>query len=532
MKNRGFFLFTLIWAITFLIICIQLYTSSIPEPQVIFFDALALQEVTAQYSITYSPIRLLLEPILGIGRVYLMTPVGLLSFLGIYLLLRLTILLDSKTQKNQSDQKENDMQKRFWTQIESILTITTSIMVLCIFIILIVLIIGFVLTSFLFIGWYAYTFLEIALWITTIIFIYMIIQTIITQYRPDGQIAIGWKKIQKKYYLWRSKRKFFNILTNKVQIKKMVKELRRIMVVFLFIGYFLFMVYFSPNPPRVIGTVKAPGEMLIDFHVHTSRSDGTIHPIDRVNWYIGQGIDGAAFSDHHSTHGAQEAQDYVQRRNLNFTVIMAQEYTISEPRVHLNIYGLEEDINPVTYYPGIDLESPLLPGKILNVSDMIHYVKSQGAYVTMNHYGKPNAYTWEEIRDFGVDGFEIANGGGEQSRELRQFCIDNNLICIGGSDIHEGQDLDTFVRLKLEDPNNKTLDAIFAALRKNQHEVVVVRNQRGSPSTLQWLNPDMDEYFAGLSREQRYSWIYWGIGTYIIGIVIKIQQINIRKKSN
>ena len=186
--------------------------------------------------------------------------------------------------------------------------------------------------------------------------------------------------------------------------------------------------------------------------------------------------------------------------------------------MHLNIYGLEETINPPEYYPGIELASPLLPGLILNVSDMIHYVKSHGGYATMNHYGTPNAYTWEQIRDWGVDGFEIANGGGEQSRALRQFCLANNLICIGGSDIHEGQDLDTFVRFTLDDPSNRSLDAIFAALRHNEHEVIIVNTQRGSPSVVAWLNPEMDEYFASLSWDQRMAWVWWGIASYFIGL--------------
>ena len=52
-----------------------------------------------------------------------------------------------------------------------------------------------------------------------------------------------------------------------------------------------------------------------------------------------QGIHGAAFSDHHNLGGAIHAQDYVDRRNLDFTVIKAQEFTDDPEGIHLNIYG-------------------------------------------------------------------------------------------------------------------------------------------------------------------------------------------------
>ena len=87
---------------------------------------------------------------------------------------------------------------------------------------------------------------------------------------------------------------------------------------------------------------------------------------------------------------------------------------MAEPRVHLNIYGLRENINPHNYTPEIPLESDAFDSLFLNVSDTIKYVKDKGGYVTVNHYsqiGKDDRelYSWENFRDWGVDGFELVN---------------------------------------------------------------------------------------------------------------------------
>ncbi|GAJ22479.1 unnamed protein product, partial [marine sediment metagenome] len=61
----------------------------------------------------------------------------------------------------------------------------------------------------------------------------------------------------------------------------------------------------------------------------------------------------------------------------------------------------------------------------------------------------------------------INSGGYSKYTEIRQFCLDNNLICIAGSDIHTNEDLNTFIKLKLDDPNNKTIENIFKNLKNN-----------------------------------------------------------------
>ncbi|GAI69799.1 unnamed protein product, partial [marine sediment metagenome] len=152
-------------------------------------------------------------------------------------------------------------------------------------------------------------------------------------------------------------------------------------------------------------------EFLFDFHVHTTFSDGWLTPEERVLWYIEHGISGAAFSDHDNIRGALAAREFVEKNGLDFTVWIAEEWTNHEPdpEIHMNYFGIEEELVPLeSYTPG----GP----EAMNASDLISYVKANGGFITVNHYnyvdGSGAPHTLEQLRDWGVDGFEIINSGG------------------------------------------------------------------------------------------------------------------------
>jgi hypothetical protein len=498
-------------------IILLLATTTPPTPAVLCLDTLHSIDVSDQYTFTPTIFRIVLEPVVGTVRVLLFSTDGLLAICVGYLLIRLFFSIHQKKSKT------NIMPQSLAPLWEGMLSGFVGLLFLSFIVTLISLLIGFAIGGFLVIGKNAFIIME---WIAnglTLFFIGILVCGVVMLRNPAGKITAVLNRMQNQYYRWRSRRKGFQLIEKKGSVRKVAREGRRLVVVFGFVGFFILIGVFAPNPPKKLSTSLDPDELLFDFHVHTSRSDGMISPQERVRWYLDQGIHGAAFSDHHTTRGAREAQAYVDRFNLDFTVIVAQEYTISEPRVHLNIYGLTEDINPPEYYPGIKLESPLFADQFLNVSDMIRYVKDRGAYVTVNHYKHENPYTWAQFRDWGVDGFEIANGGSEQNRDLTAFCLANHLICIGGTDMHEGDDLNTFVRFRLDDPANRSLDAIFAALRKNEHQVVVIRPQIGSQGVTADLFPDMSRYFASVNSAQRWSWIIWVVGIYTFGTIIYFQ---------
>nr|MDO8109241.1 PHP domain-containing protein [Candidatus Sigynarchaeota archaeon] len=286
-------------------------------------------------------------------------------------------------------------------------------------------------------------------------------------------------------------------------------------------------------PPQVIHTNLQDGEMLMDFHCHTTLSDGFLTPEERVNWYIGQGLQGAAITDHMNTNGGLQALAYVQRRNLNFTIIIGQEYTKYSPRIHLNVYGINETIPTDEYLGGNTSPSALPP---MNVSEMIHYVKTHGGYVLVNHYndgGDP--YSLADLRDWGVDGFEIVNGGGDRGAGIRNFCAVNGLIATASSDEDSSQPIPCFTRLKLADPANRSIHAIFAALKNNATtQCVIVRQHDNSipwPDELDDFRPlrNFIVYLRSIDIGQMISWIAWSCSIFALYIVAFFW---IRKKMN
>ncbi|MCJ7650597.1 MAG: hypothetical protein MUP85_18455, partial [Candidatus Lokiarchaeota archaeon] len=273
--------------------------------------------------------------------------------------------------------------------------------------------------------------------------------------------------------------------------------------------------------------------------------DGWLTPEERVLWYIDQGISIAAFSDHDNLRGGHIARNFVNEYNLDFLVLTAEEWTDHENDIHMNYYGIDEEIVPLeSYTPG----GPIA----MNASDLINYVKSNGGYITVNHYNydpNPNGgngvpYSLEQLQDWGVDGFEIVNGGSYQGKyiDILQFCIANNLTCTGGSDIHTNEDLNTFIKLRLVDPTNKSIENIFQTLRNNTHEVVAIEF---FPSVFN-LEDDLNDlgfyvfdefinYMRHTDVFQLISWIAWSSGAYLLFSVIywrlkKKNITSIRKK--
>ncbi|MFX1411349.1 MAG: PHP domain-containing protein [Promethearchaeota archaeon] len=278
-----------------------------------------------------------------------------------------------------------------------------------------------------------------------------------------------------------------------------------------------------PFPTHRIETNLAEDEFLFDFHGHTTMSDGWLTVEQRVMYYIKQGISGAAFSDHDNIRGAKAAQKFVEENELDFIVFMAVEWTDIVHDIHMNYYGIEETIVPPMS------ENPFT--KVMNASEMIKYVKSKGGYVIVNHYNaKPNKnggfgvpYNFTDLMNWGVDGFEIVNGDRIQDNQIREFCLNNSLICFGGSDVHTNEDLNCFIKLRLDNPTNMSIVNIFQNLARNDHEVIAIKLHSDAisfPDELKELGFEIFEdylnYLLNLNSLQVLSWILWSCLFYLL----------------
>jgi uncharacterized membrane protein len=333
-----------------------------------------------------------------------------------------------------------------------------------------------------------------------------------------------------------NKKKYLSSRESKISYKKFLKKefvyFASIFSLFLSLNIIIISV---PIPGHKITADLDENELLIDFHGHTIFSDGWLTPEQRVIWYIDHGINAAAFSDHDNLNGYYRSKNFVERYNLNFEVIQAVEYTDHQNDIHLNYYGVDDLVVP--------LESKTLNGPIaMNVSDMINYIKNKGGYIIVNHYnedinsdgeiGAP--YSLKDLKSWGVDGFEILNGGKYQGNIIREFCLNNSLICLGGTDIHTNEELMSFVKLSLTDRSNLTVENIFSTLYNNTHQIIQIQlypqifnfpydDDLGFGPLENFLN-----YLYNAGKFKILSWVVWSSLIYLVMIFLTQ---NYRKKS-
>ncbi|MHA1803180.1 MAG: hypothetical protein ACTSU4_01460, partial [Promethearchaeota archaeon] len=105
------------------------------------------------------------------------------------------------------------------------------------------------------------------------------------------------------------------------------------------------------------------------------------------------------------------------------------------------------------------------------------------------------------------------------------------------SDTHINEDLTTVIKIKLTNPEDKSLDNIFKNLRRNTHEVIAIElyprkvkfpdivNDMGGVVLENFL-----EYLINLNYFQIISWIAWSTGTYLLFFVLYKRSLKIEIK--
>ncbi|MHA1669786.1 MAG: PHP domain-containing protein [Promethearchaeota archaeon] len=527
LKNKWFTTITIGFLAWLIFILVLLF---INVRQVTFHNALGQVDVSDNYSSVLPVFRYVLEPFAIIAFILEMEFSWMFVFLMVYPIIRILFVFARKKGKFKS--RKLGLTLRI---LREIIEFSFKVLLSAVLIILVIILIGFSIQGFFFVNRYFMIPVQIAVHSSIILIVIKTCYIMIKLVHPNLKLIYTKSKGKK----WSSKR------------SKRITTFKREIIYFVGIGVLLLgqsvVLISTPFCPHKVvpNTPLAEDEFLIDLHVHTMFSDGWFTPEERVLWYIEQGISIAAFSDHDNLRGGRIARKFVNDYNLDFLVLTAEEWTDHDNDIHMNYYGIDEEIVPLeSYTPG----GPMA----MNASDLISYVKSNGGYVTVNHYNyepNPNGgngvpYSLEQLHDWGVDGFEIVNGGNFQGKymHIRQFCLDNNLTCMGGSDIHTNEDLNTFIRMRLVDPTNKSIDNIFRTLRNNTHEVVAIEffpnvinfaddfNNVGFYVFEEFIN-----YMLNANMFQVISWIAWSSGVYILFSLIywRLKKINItliRKK--
>jgi hypothetical protein len=508
-KNKFFTIITilfLIWIIFLTVLTI------VGKRTVIFFDALGQIDVSSEFESRLPLLRYFIEPLYAISCFLEYEFTWMFLFLIIYPVLRIIYLLLKKKGKFNSEKF-----KYLTYPLAEFIFFSFKVLTLLIMVVGLYILIGVIIQGYFFVSRYFMIPLQLAVHFGLILILIKLIYSLIKLFHPKLKLNLS-KRFQKR------------------KRNRRITIIKRETIFFIGIGVILLssniVLISTPFPPHeIIPTIPlGDDEFLFDFHIHTIYSDGWITVEERINWYIQQGIDGAAFSDHDNIRGATMAQQYVEDHGLNFVILMAEEWTDNENDIHMNYFGLSEEIVPLqSYTPGGPLS--------LNASDTINYVKSKGGFITVNHYNyenNPNGgfgvpYSLDQLRDWGVDGFEIVNGGshGWKYQQIRNYCLANNLTCIGGSDIHTNEDLNTFIKLKLDDSTNLTVTNIFETLKKNEHEVIAISFYPKIIEFPEDLNDfgfyfleDFMNYLLNMDSYQALSWIIWTIFLYTLLFLI------------
>ncbi len=524
-RNKTFTFIALIFSIW---LGFLVTTSFFAHRNVSFYDALAQEDISSEYSSEVPLLRYFLEPIVGTSSIVKDGFTWLIGFLLSFVALRISYAIAKK--KGAFKSKKYSLllyPLKDFVRFASVVSMITFLAILSI------LGVGWALFGYYFASSNIVIFLQIGITACGVLVILKVTTIIFKLFHPYFA-HIYTKKVsvsaQRKAQSVPRAKKYLGITL------KNVFFLAGITLLLLEAQLSLVSIHL---PTQRINTNLDRDEFLFDFHVHTTYSDGWLTPEERIDWYIEQGISGAAFADHITIHGSKAAQKYVEDNDLDFVVFTAQEYTDHVNDIHINFFGIEETILPLEGKGSIGV-------KVLGEEDAIKYVKNHGGYVIVNHYNyaeNPNGgngvpYTLEELEEWGVDGFEIVNDGGLQDERIRKYCLNHSLICLGGSDIHANQELNTIVKLRLNNPKDLSVDNIFENLKRNDHQVVIITSHPQKVASPEILNDlgfgllnDFMNYFLTINSFQILSWIAYSCGGFVIFALFyrKLKMVDLTK---
>ncbi|KAI9294193.1 PHP domain-like protein [Neoconidiobolus thromboides FSU 785] len=176
----------------------------------------------------------------------------------------------------------------------------------------------------------------------------------------------------------------------------------------------------------------------MDFHLHTSYSDGSMTPEQVVDWAFLNGYNIIVITDHNELHGALIAEKYALKKYKNsLIVIPGVEYT--NCRVHMNLINIRKLSNLYGAYPSDE-----------EIQTIIKQTHKNGGIAILNHipwshhiqFGKTNSRLSQhpsvtQAIKWGIDGIEIINENIYDQYTLNFLNKnDQQLLKVTGTDLH------------------------------------------------------------------------------------------------
>ncbi len=180
------------------------------------------------------------------------------------------------------------------------------------------------------------------------------------------------------------------------------------------------------RPPELNGS---RWNILLDQHSHTNFSDGEMTPEQNVLWHIAGGYNACFITDHNNIDGVLAARTIARTKyNDTIKVLVGEEWTTD--RIHLNFLNITSVVPLVSDNP--------TDGQI---QDAINAAHAQWGIVVVNHVPwmknrSPTFPSLDQLVAWGVDYIEVLNGGDFDLQSF-EFCKNNGLGIISGTDVHD-----------------------------------------------------------------------------------------------
>jgi predicted metal-dependent phosphoesterase TrpH len=239
--------------------------------------------------------------------------------------------------------------------------------------------------------------------------------------------------------------------------------------------------------------------VILDSHTHTSKSDGKLSTQQLLKYLKAQGYNAVIVTDHQSAQPGLDAVKVAEAEypNGEMLVIPGMEYTSC--RIHMNFYGVNETVKVPQAFPTDD-----------QLREAIAKVHSLGGLVIVNHLpwsfspedGQGGATrlqrhpTRDQLREWGVDGFEVVAGDTLDYPTL-QFCQQHNLVMMSGSDSHRPTGTFGWNILNLQGGEPRTAGSVLKALKERRHQILFKPEGLIPPPTGQGVvaTPPQSQFF-------------------------------------
>jgi predicted metal-dependent phosphoesterase TrpH len=206
--------------------------------------------------------------------------------------------------------------------------------------------------------------------------------------------------------------------------------------------------------------------IILDGHSHARHpiDDGTLTYEQNILWHIANGFNVAVITGHNTLGTANNTRLIAQEKyDDQIKIIMGMEY--SNCRIHMNLINIE--VAPPIYANPTDEQ----------LQEVIDFVHAQGGLVTVNHFGwslprMPTHPTKQQLTDWGVDFFEVANGASQQFdvQSLMWIRDHPSIGLMSGTDMHWPQMANKAYTVL--NAQNFTVESVMEELRAKRTSVI------------------------------------------------------------